>query len=87
MLRETPEEPARTPLPAPQARLAADNLVVTPPEAEAPVVRGVSFQLLEPGRAIGIAGPSASGKSTLAKALAGIWPPLTDYFTRSLREE
>ena len=38
-------------------------------------MRGVSFRL-EPGQAIGIAGPSASGKSTLARALAGVWPPV-----------
>ncbi len=38
-------------------------------------MRGVSFRL-EPGEAVGIAGPSASGKSTLARALAGVWPTL-----------
>ena len=75
LLRETPEEPERMPLPAPEALLEADNLVVAAPGAEVPAVRGVSFRL-EPGRALGIAGPSASGKSTLAKALAGVWPPL-----------
>ena len=46
------------------------------PGARVPAVRGVSFRL-KPGRAIGIAGPSASGKSTLAKALAGVWPPVS----------
>ena len=66
----------RTPLPAPAARLEADSLVVAAPGAEAPAVRGASF-LLEPGTALGIAGPSASGKSTLARALAGVWPPLS----------
>ena len=55
--------------------LEAENLVVAAPGAKAPAVRGVSFRL-EPGHAIGIAGPSASGKSTLARALAGVWPPL-----------
>ena len=75
LLRETPEEPERTPLPAPEALLEANNLVVAAPGAEVPAVRGASFRL-EPGRALGIAGPSASGKSTLAKALAGVWPPL-----------
>ena len=75
LLSETPEEPAHTPLPKPQARLAADNLVVIPPGAEVPVVRSVSFQL-EPGQAIGIAGPSASGKSSLLRALAGVWQPV-----------
>ena len=68
LLSETPEEPERTPLPKPQARLTVENLYVAPPGADAPVVRGVSFRL-EPGRAIGIAGPSASGKSSLVWAL------------------
>ena len=75
LLRETPEEPDRTPLPAPEALLEASGLVVGAPGAEVPAVRGVSFRI-EPGHAVGIAGPSASGKSTLAKALAGVWPPL-----------
>ena len=73
LLHETPEEPAHTPLPAPAALVEAAHLVVAPPGAEAPSVRGVSFRL-EPGRALGIAGPSASGKSSLARALAGVWP-------------
>ena len=75
LLHETPEEPERTPLPDPEAVLEAADLVVGAPGAETPAVRGVSFRL-EPGRAVGIAGPSASGKSTLARALAGVWPPL-----------
>ena len=74
LLQETPEEPARTALPAPAARLEAENLVVVAPGAEVPAVRGASLRL-EPGQAVGIAGPSASGKSTLARALAGVWPP------------
>ena len=74
LLSETPEEPERTPLPKPPAGLAAENLVVAPPGAAVPSVRGVSLRL-EPGRAIGIAGPSASGKSSLVRALAGVWQP------------
>ena len=75
LLHETPEEPDRTPLPAPRAVLEADNLVVAAPGAKVAAVRGVSFRV-EPGQALGITGPSASGKSTLARALAGVWPPL-----------
>ena len=75
-LRDTTEERERTPLPVPKASLEVENLVVAAPGARVPAVRGVSFQL-KPGRAIGIAGPSASGKSTLAKALAGVWPPVS----------
>ena len=80
LLTETPEEPVRTPLPAPAAVLEAENLVVAAPGAETPAVRGASFRL-EPGTAIGVAGPSASGKSTLARALAGVWPPLSGTVT------
>ena len=80
LLSATPEESARTPLPTPRAEMEASNLVVGAPGAALPAVRGVSF-VLEPGKAIGIAGPSASGKSTLAKALAGIWPPVAGKVT------
>ena len=73
LLHETPEEPERTPLPPPRAALEAENLVVAAPGAKVPAVRGVSFRV-EPGKAVGIAGPSASGKSTLVRALAGVWP-------------
>ena len=66
------EEP--TPLPAPRPRLALEGLTVVPPEQERPTLRGVSLAL-EPGQALGVIGPSASGKSTLARALAGIWRP------------
>ena len=47
--------------------------MVGAPGAAVPAVRGVSFRV-EPGKAVGIAGASASGKSTLARALAGVWP-------------
>ena len=74
LLSETPPETPRTALPKPRAMLEARNLVVAAPGAAVAAVRGASFQL-EPGRAAGIAGPSASGKSTLARALAGVWRP------------
>ena len=80
LLSTTPEEAVRTPLPEPLAGMEASSLVVGAPGTEVPAVRGVSF-VLEPGKAIGIAGPSASGKSTLAKALAGVWPPVAGKVT------
>ena len=75
LLSETPPEAVRTALPAPRARLEAQSLTVAPPGARYAVVRQASLRL-NPGQAAGIAGVSASGKSTLARALAGVWRPL-----------
>ncbi len=75
LLRETPPEPVRTELPEPRAVLDAQNLTVAPPGARFAVVRQASLRL-QAGQAAGIAGPSASGKSTLARALAGVIRPL-----------
>ena len=74
LLEQTPPEQSHTTLPQPRAILEAQALTVAAPGAKVPAVRGASFRL-EPGQAVGIAGPSASGKSTLARALAGVWRP------------
>jgi ATP-binding cassette subfamily C protein len=54
--------------------LSVSELTVIPPGRSAPVLRNLSFKL-EPGQALGVIGPSGSGKSALAKALIGLWPP------------
>ena len=48
---------------------------MVPPGDQRLVVSGVSFSL-ESGSALGIIGPSASGKSSLARALVGVWRPV-----------
>ncbi len=73
LLEENPAAGPRTKLPEPRALLEAQQVVIAPPDARYATVRGASLRL-EPGQAIGIAGPSASGKTTLARALAGVWP-------------
>jgi ATP-binding cassette subfamily C protein len=66
-----PERPP-LPLPLPSRLLAAEQLVVCAPGTERAILRGVSFQL-RAGQGLGVIGQSASGKSTLARALVGVW--------------
>ena len=73
LLETIPVDPQKMSLPVPQGNLLAEQVVVTPPGSRIPVVKGISFQL-NAGEALGIVGPSASGKSSLARALLGVWP-------------
>ena len=59
-------------LPAPKERLSLAHITVVPPGRQMPVLYDVSFEL-RAGDALGVVGPSASGKSSLARALVGIW--------------
>lgn len=61
-------------LPTPDGRLSVEGLGYIPPGAAAPTLRGVSFALT-PGQMLGVIGPSAAGKSTLARLIAGSWLP------------
>ncbi|MBP9049197.1 MAG: type I secretion system permease/ATPase [Tabrizicola sp.] len=74
LLAQTPPLPPRTELPRPRAVLDVQGLTVVPPGAATPVLRGLSFQL-PPGQALGVIGPSGSGKSSLARALTAVWRP------------
>src|SRR3954465_12919102 len=74
LLNEHVQEEAGTELPAPSGALKVEQLVFRLPKAERPILRGVSFSL-EAGEALGIVGPSASGKSTLARLIVGVWKP------------
>ncbi|MBY6002960.1 type I secretion system permease/ATPase [Salipiger bermudensis] len=74
LLGEEPPEPARLPLPKPQARLEVTQLTIVPPGEHQASLRLVSFTL-EPGHALGVIGSSGAGKSTLARALTGTWKP------------
>lgn len=65
---------AGTELPTPQGRLTVEGLSFAYPNAGRPFLRNVSFSLAA-GESLGIVGPSASGKSTLARLIAGVWKP------------
>ncbi|MBB4388424.1 type I secretion system permease/ATPase [Rhizobium sophorae] len=62
-------------LPAPRENLIVENLQIAAPGGRSPILRGVSFKV-SAGEAVGVIGPSASGKSTLARAITGLWLPL-----------
>jgi ATP-binding cassette subfamily C protein len=62
-------------LPPPRLHLSVENVHVAPPGLRMPVVFDVSFKL-RAGEALGIIGPSAAGKSTLVRAITGVWPCL-----------
>ena len=73
LLQSMPARPVRMSLPAPTGRLALTDVVAAPPGAQAAVLRRISFEVA-PGEAVGIIGPSAAGKSTLARVILGVWP-------------
>lgn len=66
----------RTQLPEPRESLAVEHLGVSAPGWESLLLEGIHFEL-KAGEAMGIIGPSAAGKTTLARALVGLWPPMT----------
>lgn len=62
-------------LPAPKQSLVVDKITVAAPGTGQVVLSEIKFELLA-GQAVGIIGPSAGGKTTMARALTGIWPVL-----------
>ncbi|MEO1720405.1 MAG: type I secretion system permease/ATPase, partial [Pseudomonadota bacterium] len=74
LLKKEPEPEARTSLPQPKGVVEVTNLRVAAPETRKLILASLNFNI-EPGRMLAIVGPSASGKSTLSRALVGLWPP------------
>lgn len=64
------------PQPRTQGDLVVDKLVYAAPGLDVPIIKGIGFSL-SPGEVLGIVGPSAAGKSTLARLLVGILKPTT----------
>ncbi len=72
-LSSSPQDHVNMALPRPEGRLVAERVVAMQPGTQTAILKGVSFAL-EPGEVLGVIGPSAAGKSTLARAIIGIWP-------------
>ncbi len=70
--------PAATPamsLPAPRGHVAVEGLTAAASAGGPPMLRQIAFSL-QPGDVLAVIGPSASGKTTLARMLVGLWAPL-----------
>jgi ATP-binding cassette subfamily C protein EexD len=74
LLRSHPSEGMKMSLPSPQGRIELRGVCAAPPGADKPVLKDISFKL-NAGEILGVIGPSAAGKSTLAHVLLGLWQP------------
>ncbi|MBB3102470.1 type I secretion system permease/ATPase [Azomonas macrocytogenes] len=74
ILDEQRDEQPRMSLPAPEGHVFVENLIVSAPGSRIPIIKNINFAV-PAGSVVGIIGPSASGKSTLARALLGVWAP------------
>lgn len=73
LLNEMPSGPQPLPLAAPVGTVAVESISVCPPGSQRLSVHDITFEL-KAGQGLGIIGPSAAGKSSLVRALVGIWP-------------
>ncbi len=75
LLRVYPARVAGMPLPRPLGEVVVENAATAAPGSKLMILRNVSFRI-KAGEVVAVIGPSASGKSTLARLLVGVWPAL-----------
>ena len=75
MLKELPIPLKGMSLPAPTGMLSVEGVIAGAPRSPVQILKGINFRLA-PGGSLAIVGPSASGKTTLARLLMGIWPAM-----------
>jgi ATP-binding cassette subfamily C protein/ATP-binding cassette subfamily C protein EexD len=73
-MSDLPQLRGTMPMPAPGGTLTVENLIYTPPQGKLPIIKNINFKL-QAHESLGLIGPSAAGKSTLARLLMGIKPP------------
>ena len=76
LLSVIPAKPESMSLPAPKGLLTVEGLMAGAPGQNVPIIRGIQFALT-PGEVLAVVGPSASGKTTLARMLVGLWPAIS----------
>lgn len=76
VIESEPSSPDPMDLPPPKGALSVENLLFGFRGQELPIIRRISFQLAA-GESLAIIGPSAAGKSTLARLLVGVWHPIS----------
>jgi ATP-binding cassette, subfamily C, bacterial EexD len=74
LLLMIPQHEARMPLPPLRGHITVEDLVIAVPGRTEPILNGVTLTI-EPGTTVALIGPSAAGKSTVARALLGLAPP------------
>ncbi|RZN32459.1 type I secretion system permease/ATPase [Bradyrhizobium sp. Leo121] len=74
LLQQMPPAGTQTLLQAPTKRLSVEAVSLAAPGDQRVIVAEVAFAL-EAGSGVGIIGPSGSGKSSLVRALVGVWMP------------
>ena len=72
LLESVPAKPQGMTLPPPVGQVVVENLFLAAPGKGPTILKGLSF-VLSPGETLALIGPSASGKSSLTRALVGIW--------------
>jgi ATP-binding cassette subfamily C exporter for protease/lipase len=73
LLKTFPAATLAMPLPRPLGALSVEAVSAVAPNTQSVILKGISFSVA-PAEIVAIIGPSASGKSSLARLLVGVWP-------------
>lgn len=76
LLTTLPVRPPSMVLPPPSGKLTVETVMATAPGSQFQILKGITFAL-QAGEVLAVVGPSASGKTTLARLLVGLWPALS----------
>ncbi|WP_426437746.1 type I secretion system permease/ATPase [Bradyrhizobium genosp. P] len=74
LLQQVPAPAAQTQLQAPTKKLSVEGVTMVAPGDQRIIVQDITFAV-EAGTGVGVIGPSGSGKSSLIRALVGVWTP------------